>query len=398
MMGATPRNHPAPCRAARRLALAVLALLAGTATAAGQAADKPAAAPPGLDTRIHRERAAEVMAHIREHFYDRRSGLYSAKAGGRDPELIWGAGVMFSAVVAAARHDRSYRQVLRSYFTALDAHWDLQADPPGYEPARTQGGHDKYYDDNAWLVISFLEAHRLTGDGRYLRRAGETLEFVLSGWDERAGGGIWWHEGHKDGSKNTCSNAPAAVGCLLLARVERGDKAASLNRWGDRIMVWTVDKFQAPDGLFYDSFKVATGEMNRARMSYNSALMIRGFIALHARTGEPFYLTEARRIARAAESLLDRRTGAYRDQLKWSHLLVEADLELYRWTGDRQLLERALRNADVHYAAWRRHPPDDLITQASLARELWLLADLETPAGREFWRQADRRPAPAAGR
>ena len=61
---------------------------------------------------------------------------------------------------------------------------------PGYEPAPTRGnGNDKYYDDNAWLVITFLEAYETTRDPRYLTRADETLKFVLSGWDEKGGGG-----------------------------------------------------------------------------------------------------------------------------------------------------------------------------------------------------------------
>jgi hypothetical protein len=31
-----------------------------------------------------------------------------------------------------------------------------------------------------------------------------------------------------------------------------------------------------------------------------------------------------------------------------------------------------------------------LITQASLARELWLMVDHETPVGIEFWKKSDR--------
>ena len=58
-----------------------------------------------------------------------------------------------------------------------------------------RNGHEKYYDDNAWLVISFFEAYELTHNPRYRRRAEDTLDFVPSGWDESVlGGGIWWHE------------------------------------------------------------------------------------------------------------------------------------------------------------------------------------------------------------
>jgi hypothetical protein len=95
-------------------------------------------------------------------------------------------------------------------------------------------------------------------------------------------------------------------------------------------------------------------------------------------------------MGRAAEAFLDRETGAYRDLLRWSHLMVEADLELYRWTGEDCLLKRAKTNCDVYYDKWKKDPPKELIDQASLARQLWLMADHETESGLTFWRKSDR--------
>ncbi|MFO1489929.1 MAG: glycoside hydrolase family 76 protein [Kiritimatiellia bacterium] len=118
---------------------------------------------------------------------------------------MWPNGVMFTALAAAARHEpETYRPVMERFFTALDGYRDAKAKVPGYEPSPVAGGTgDKYYDDNAWMVITLLEAHELTRDNRYRARAEQALRFVLSGWDDQAGGGIWWHEGHKDGAKNT---------------------------------------------------------------------------------------------------------------------------------------------------------------------------------------------------
>ena len=349
--------------------------------------------PALAQTAAHQEKAAEVMESIQKNFWDRKSALYSGKAGGKDPELIWGNGVMFSAIVAAARHDKDYRSVMRKFFEAMDAYWDVKVKIPGYEPARTQGGSDKYYDDNAWMVLTFLEAYELTGESRYLKRAEETLEFVVSGWDEEAGGGIWWHEKHKDGDKNTCVNAPAALGCFRLARFEKEPAAAKWNAQGEKITVWTVKTLQGENGLFWDNIDVASGQINKAQLTYNSALMLRNFLSLYTRTGEQFYLTEALRIGKAADGMLDRQTRVYRDPIKWSHLMVEADLELWRKCGEEYLKERAIRNTEAHYEAWKKEPYPDLISQASLARELWLLVDHETPAGREFWKKADQAKA-----
>ncbi|WP_193212689.1 glycoside hydrolase family 76 protein [Luteolibacter marinus] len=363
------------------------------ATAILCAAGLSSAAP--AETADHEARAVEVMESIQKNFWDRKSGLYASKSGCKEPEMIWGGGVMFSAVVGATRHDKGYRMVMRKFFDGLEAYWDLKAEIPGYEPARTQGGHDKYYDDNAWMVLTFLEAYEVTGESRYLKRAEETLEFVVSGWDDKAGGGIWWHEQHKGDCKNTCVNAPAALGCFRLARHLKEPAAKRWNDMGEKIAVWTVKTLQAPNGLFSDAIKVGNGEVNRAQLTYNAGLMLRVFLSLHARTGERFYLDEAIRMGKAADGLLDSKTRVYRDPPKWTHLMVEADLELYRATRDDHFLQRAIRTTDAHYAAWKKAPAPALITQASLARELWLLVDHRTPAGREFWKAADKMPAQA---
>ena len=323
-------------------------------------------------------KAAEVTGYIHEHFWNRKSGLYQTAIDNKQPDYIWGSGVMFSAVVGAARHDPAYKTVMRKFFDGMEVYWDDKVKIPGYEPAPTSGnGNDKYYDDNAWMVMMFIEAHELTGESRYLKRAAEVLDFVMSGWDDKLGGGIWWHEKHKDGSKNTCANGPAAVGCLQLAKA--GDPKSKEKRIADalKIVAWTTRTLRADNGLFSDSIKVETGAINKDQLTYNAALMMRAYLYLHQLTGEDIYLDEANVVAKAANSLLDRETGAYRDAIKWAHLMVEADIELYRYTGEQYLLDRAKTNCDVHYAAWKKEPPRDLMANASLARELWLMADLE---------------------
>jgi hypothetical protein len=96
------------------------------------------------------EAARTVTASIQKVYYNEKTGLYAQSLAKRDPEFIWGNGVMFSALVAAARHEpATYRPMLDRFFAAMDRYWDPKAQIPGYEPAPTAGnGHDKYYDDN----------------------------------------------------------------------------------------------------------------------------------------------------------------------------------------------------------------------------------------------------------
>src|SRR6266581_2261446 len=171
--------------------------------------------------------ARKVMDHIQKTFWDPAKGIYTKTAQDRTPDYVWRQAAAFSALVGASRHEpQTYRPILARLFRGLDAYWDDKVSIPAYESAPTRGnGHDKYYDDNAWLVITFLEAYELTGERAYFTRAHETARFVLSGWDEKLDGGIWWHQSHKDDSKNACANGPAAVGFLYLARLGPPDEA-----------------------------------------------------------------------------------------------------------------------------------------------------------------------------
>jgi hypothetical protein len=348
----------------------------------------PAAATPFVVA------ARAVTLSILNNFSIPRTGLYAKSLTDRSPDFMWTDGIWFSALVGAARHDpQTFRAPMDEFFAGLDRYWDKNGVPPGYEPAPIRNGrapNDKYYDDNAWMVLTFMEAYQLTHEQKYLDRAQATLAFVLSGWDDKIGGGIWWHEKHKDDAKNTCVNAPAAVGCIAVARFR--DTAADID-WAKRIVAWTTGHLQDSDGLFFDHQKVSTGNIVRGKLTYNTALMIRANLGLYRATGQAQYLAEARRIDHAAAFFMDRRTGSYRDSVKWSHLLVEADLDLYRVTGDAQALDRARKTGRVYYDRWLRNPPNDLISQASIARMLWLLADVDTPAGKDFWKQADKFPA-----
>ncbi|MBN8596403.1 MAG: hypothetical protein J0L78_01890 [Planctomycetes bacterium] len=361
----------------------VLSFLIGLAfPSLGQQAIRPAQATKFLDA------AKTVTASIQEKLFLEQSGLYAQSLEKREPEFMWGNGVMFSALVAAARHDpETYMPVMNRFFTAMDRYWDAKSKIPGYEPAPTSGnGNDKYYDDNQWMVIAFMEAYDLTQDEKFLNRADETLKFSLSGWDDQLGGGIWWHEQHKDGSKNTCANGPAAVGCLRVARARDTDANV---KWAHKIAKWTTEHLQDRDGLFFDNQKVADGKIDKTKWTYNTALMIRAYLGLWRATGDTRMLAEAKRVGAASNAFVRQKTGAYRDGYKFTHLLVEADLEFYRATGDQTILARAKKNGEAAWAQWQASPPKEMIEQAGIARMLWLLADHETDVGREFWKKSD---------
>jgi hypothetical protein len=336
--------------------------------------------------------ARDVMTRLQTDFYLPDDGLYAHSLTERHADYMWGNGVTFTALIGAARHDpQTYSPILAKFFKAMDRYWDRLDAIPGYEPLPPRGrGSDKYYDDNAWIVIACSEAYEMTHEKMYLDRAQQTMDFVLSGWDEKRGGGIWWHQGHKDDSKNTCVNAPAAVGCLRLMHYQTPERAKESLAMAEKLVDWQNKNLRADDGLFYDRLFVTTGEVNQSKFTYNTGLMMRAYLGLYRATKNEDYLSQSKHSAKAADWFLSARTHAFRDTPKFAHLLIEADLELYRATQEPYLLQRAIDNADREYAMWKQRRSGQLIDNAAVARTLWLMADMQSDQGLEFWRKMDR--------
>jgi rhamnogalacturonyl hydrolase YesR len=362
-----------------------LTSMAAFVTSPASAGESPA--PAGYQVK-----AEQVMGYIQRTLWDADAKRYRP-ATPPEPnalpyDFMWANGIMFSALVGGAHYDSArYRPLMEAFFDGLNGYWDGNALIPAYDAYLSSPGHsDKYYDDNEWMVLTFAEAYALTGDRRYLDRAAAAQRFIVSGWDDRLGGGVYWRQDHR--SKNTCSNGPAAASALALA--------PHLNptyhvEWARRIVAWTSKTLQSPDGTFWDNIAL-DGKVERTKWTYNTALMLRANVGLYRVTGKEGYLAEAQRLARASvQEFVNPKTGAFRDEANFSHLLVEALLDLYRETKEPYLLDNARRNAAFIYR-YVRDPKDDgywlrweiaperkeerktLMANASVARLFWLLA------------------------
>jgi rhamnogalacturonyl hydrolase YesR len=231
----------------------------------------------------------------------------------------WGVGVLMSAMNAAARHDESWKAELRRFVEATRAYWNANGPAPGYDVLPGPKEVDRYYDDNAWMVLALVEAHTVLEDPKPLEYAKQALEYVLSGEDQRLGGGVYWRESDK-ASKNTCSNAPAVAACLA---VYAHTKEAGLLERAKRLYAWTKRTLQDPtDRLMWDSVAL-DGTVDRTKWSYNTALMVRSAAQVARATGDDAYASDAKLLADASERRWIK-DGRLDDVGRFAHLLVES--------------------------------------------------------------------------
>lgn len=281
----------------------------------------------------------ESLAAIRRDFWNSQlytEHMYNARRL-THPAFMWSAGVQLSALAAATKNNATVHQAeLEEYARILKSYWHTHGDVGGYDVQPNATASDRYYDDNAWIVLALVETFEVTGKRQYLDDAIETFQFVLSGEDDKLDGGIYWRENEKN-SKNTCVNAPAIVSAL---RIYQHNKVQSYLDKAQQLYKWTNSHLQDNEtGLFFDNITL-DGTIDVRKYSYNSALMIRANCLFHQITGEAKYLTEAQRIARASEQhWIDSKTGTIRDSGCFAHMLLEAFLAVHEQKHDLHWIE-----------------------------------------------------------
>ena len=266
-----------------------------------------------------KSQAAQLADWLDSHYLNPETGYYQESNSEKFPCYNWGVGVTLSALNSVARLDPAGLPRLRAYLEKVDSYWNPQGPVPGYDVQPNKNGdQDRYYDDNAWMVMALVESYEITGNPKWLERAKESLKYVLSGEDEKLGGGIYWKEREKT-SKNTCSNGPSAAACLAVFRHTHEQK---LLEKAKTLYGWTKKTLQAPDGLYWDNIQLG-GKIDSTKWSYNSALMLRTSKELAAITHEPSYARDAERLEAASLRRWVKPDGTIDDELQFAHLLFE---------------------------------------------------------------------------
>lgn len=214
---------------------------------------------------------------------------------------LWPTSGMFSAANALLRAtgDITYVKLIKDRIVpGLFCYYDKTRSPFCYQSYIVDVGQfDRFYDDNIWIGLDFLECFNLTNDSTFLTSAIEIWKFIESGRDSILGDGIYWCEQKKE-SKNVCSNAPAAVLALKLYETTRDKYYLEV---GNDIYSWTKNNLQDPqDGLYFDNIAL-NGTINKTKFQYNSGQMMQAAALLYKLTNQTIYLADAQMLAKSCD-------------------------------------------------------------------------------------------------
>jgi uncharacterized protein YyaL (SSP411 family) len=299
--------------------------------------------------------AEQTYQALMRHFHDPLANRYCERAVPRpdDPRaaFLWPFSAVLSALNALADlpDGARYHGDLRRALAALEQYFDAAGRPPGYDSVlRAHGGGQKYYDDNEWLGLELLDAHAHLGDPALLDRARLVFAFVVSGWSDELGGGIYWRQGDVE-TKNTCSNGPAA---LLALRLFQATGEPAYLEWAQRILEWTRQLKDPASGVYLDHLR-RDGSVDARTYTYNTGTVLHSHALLATLLGADAHLREAQALAAASlrhfAAPAGEEPGLFPDTPWFNAVLLRGYLALHALDGDATYLA-AMRASLAH--AW----------------------------------------------
>lgn len=247
----------------------------------------------------YKSRRGQILHNIEGVFYESSTGLFIETNGKNEKphSYLW----PLCALLQAATESEAVspgKQYMKPVLGAIRQYYNTNAPAPGYQAYVTSEQKDsRFYDDNQWIAIACLDAYNRTGEKDYLSIAEEIYRFMMTGYDDQAGGGLYWKEDEKN-TKNTCSNGPGILVALQLYQIK---KEPEYLKTAISLYDWTKKNLRANDGTYYDAIKVPSLKIDSAKYSYNTGTMLQSAVLLHNITGKKEYLDEARALAEGSK-------------------------------------------------------------------------------------------------
>ncbi|WP_201747946.1 glycoside hydrolase family 76 protein [Chitinophaga vietnamensis] len=320
------------------------------------------------------QRADSLHAAIYRHLYEPGTGLFiqtSDPGHNNKPHAdLWG---LCALIQAANEMERLHpgKPYLPPVVAAVNQYYDHSPPAPGYASyVVKEKREDRYYDDNQWIGIAYMDAYARTGQPLYLHKGREIYHFMMTGYDTIAGGGLYWKERDKT-TKNACSNGP---GILLALQLYEATHKRSYLDTARLLYDWVNKRLRAPAGIFWDAIKPEEqGRIDSAAYTYNAGTMLEANVKLYHLTHQAQYLREAQHIAEGSYQRFFRR-GRFQSGYWFNAVLLRGYIALYKTDGNKKYIAAMQEYADKvweqdrdqHTNLLGKHPAKELLGQAGM--------------------------------
>lgn len=242
---------------------------------------------------------------LQRHLYQGKEnhGLYQEATPHRDTDnahsYLWPMREAAAATVDMAGLPGSggrYTADAAERFTTLELYFEPRDGRPGYDsylPAPLGQGGDVFYDDNSVVGLTLLDQYQATGDASYLHRAELTFDIVSRGWDddpaEECPGGMHWVDSPANNMRAAnVTGLAAELAARLHQETHESRYLTSAQRWYE----WNWSCLRQSPGLYRNSLG-DDGSVNSTLWTYNSGAMVGTAATLYKATGDRTYLRRA---------------------------------------------------------------------------------------------------------
>lgn len=340
----------------KNLLVVAVALFAGHAARA-QTKNTPESADKSKEVKapvhVDYKNAVNVLYNgIHKYFYEPGTNLYFETTGvQRENKHSW---LWPLCALIQGTNEMEELEPGKDYMSGvartIDQYYQDAPPAPAYQDYVTaERKSSRFFDDNQWIAIAYLDAYNRNKKPVYLQKAKMIYNhMVKAGLDSVSGGGLYWKEGQMD-TKNTCSNGPGILVSLQLYKITHDKKylnmALSLYKWVNRYL-------QSPEGIYYDALKLPSLEISRPFYTYNTGSMLQSNVLLYEVTRDKKYLKEAQRIALAGKAHFFRK-GRLPSNYWFNAVMLRGYAELYKVDKNKNWIDFFKEDADRIWAEER---------------------------------------------
>ncbi|PVD51966.1 glycoside hydrolase [Terrimonas sp.] len=278
-----------------------------------------------------------MYKNIYQYFYKEGKGLFAEhntpKKDDKEFSYLWPLCALIQTVNELELPEPG-KQYMKQVVRTIDKYYDKKPPHPGYDSYPVEaGGGDRFYDDNQWIGIAYMDAYNRTKDIAYLNLSKEIYGFMMTGYDTVAGGGLYWKE-FDNTTKNTCSNGPGVLLALQLY------KATAEKKYLDTALLlynWVNKNLLAPDGLYYDNIKLPSLDIDKRKYTYNTGTMLQSAVLLYDITKNKSYLEAAQKMASSSLAFFYK-NGMFPNHYWFNAVLLRGYIELAKFDNNKEYI------------------------------------------------------------